>query len=109
MKNLEVKNLEVKNLEAKNLEVKNLEVKNLPDPPLFILIYPRKLFLEVPGSERKGARRAFWAPNSNTTTGLSRPSRAGQRGAWAEIDGWRTLIGLLRPSRGYDRAALWRE
>ena len=76
----------------------------------------------------QGARRALWggtprsaqppeaaysgdgaiSPNCCTSIGLLRPSSAGYCAPWAEIDGWRTSIGLLRPSRGYDRAAIWR-
>ncbi len=48
------------------------------------------------------------SPNCCTTTGLLRPSSAGHCAPWGEIDVWRTSIGLLWPSSGYDRAAVWR-
>ena len=41
-------------------------------------------------------------------TGLSWPSEACHCAPWVEIGRWCTLIGLLQPSRGYDRAAVWR-
>ena len=47
------------------------------------------------------------SPNCSTTTGLSRPYRAGQRAARAEIDGWCTTFCLSRPCRRHDRAAVW--
>ena len=47
------------------------------------------------------------SPNCCTTTGLSRPYRAGQRAARAEIDGWCTTFCLSRPCRRHDRAAVW--
>lgn len=41
-------------------------------------------------------------------TDLSWPSEACHCAPWVEIGRWCTSIGLLQPSRGYDRAAVWR-